>query len=168
MRTAPGLCATCGVEFVPSPRRRGRPDSRFCTATCRALWERAHGARGGAGAGGDGSDGGGTGGNGGGGGAGKAEVGDGAGAGAGARAGIGIGAGIGSGTAIGAGAGAGAGADAATPLPPLGTEHSCPHCGHQLTIVNFVLPSLDSTGDAGAGGARAEVPEQSSPERPTA
>ncbi|MFE2042885.1 hypothetical protein ACFXAZ_18570 [Streptomyces sp. NPDC059477] len=160
MPTAPGLCATCGVEFVPSPRRRGRPDSRFCTATCRTLWERAHGARGGSEAAGDGSDGAGTGGTGDGGGAGEARAG--ARAEAGSRAGIEIGAGFGSGSGI------GSGADCATPLPPLGTEHSCPHCGHQLTIVNFVLPSLDSTGDTGAGGACVEVPEQSSPERPTA
>ena len=36
---------------------------------------------------------------------------------------------------------------------------TCPHCGHQLTIVNFVLPGLDSTGavdaaDEGDVGSR--------------
>jgi hypothetical protein len=40
---------------------------------------------------------------------------------------------------------------ASAPLPPLGTEHSCPHCGHEFTVVSFVLPGLDSTGYTDAG-----------------
>ncbi|GAA3545865.1 hypothetical protein GCM10022295_29650 [Streptomyces osmaniensis] len=44
-----------------------------------------------------------------------------------------------------------------TPLPPLGTEAACPHCGHQLTIVNFVLPSLDSAADVDAPDADGDV-----------
>ncbi|MEV8433228.1 hypothetical protein [Streptomyces chartreusis] len=108
MGNTTSLCATCGVEFVPTARRRGRPDSRFCTAACRTLWERAHSAR----------------------------------------------------TASRPSTAESAPAEPLetvetvegdaglpTPLPPLGTEAACPHCGHQLTIVNFVLPSLDSAGD---------------------
>ncbi|GAA4823288.1 hypothetical protein [Streptomyces ziwulingensis] len=110
MAHATSPCATCGDEFVPAARRRGRPDSRFCTAACRALWERTHGSRISS--------------------AGPAEP---------------------------------VAADtvtvAATPLPPLGTEHSCPHCGHQLTIVNFVLPALDATGDLDTAGDE-EVPSR--------
>ncbi|GAA2460798.1 hypothetical protein [Streptomyces glaucus] len=124
MGNATSPCAMCGVEFVPEARRRGRPDSRFCTAACRALWERTHGTRivpgpstakpaGTAGT------------------TGPVETTE---------------------PVETAGPVGTAGADAGrpAPLPPLGTEHSCPHCGHQLTIVNFVLPSLDSAGDVDA------------------
>ncbi|MFG1664163.1 hypothetical protein [Streptomyces sp. Y7] len=97
MGNATSLCATCGVEFVPTARRRGRPDSRFCTATCRALWERADKTRTVSETSTDDGD-----------------------------------------------------TGRPTPLPPLGTEASCPHCGHHLTIVNFVLPSLDSAADTDA------------------
>ncbi|MFF4048494.1 hypothetical protein ACFYZ5_17700 [Streptomyces chartreusis] len=122
MGNTTSLCATCGVEFAPTARRRGRPDSRFCTAACRTLWERAHSTR----------------------------------------------------TASRPSTAESAPAEPVetvetvetvesdaplpTPLPPLGTEAACPHCGHQLTIVNFVLPSLDSAADVEApdddGGVR--------------
>ncbi|MFD0433137.1 hypothetical protein ACWEGX_41120 [Streptomyces chartreusis] len=108
MGNTTSLCATCGVEFVPTARRRGRPDSRFCTAACRTLWERAHSTH------------------------------------TASRPS----------TAQSAPAepveSAESDAGLPTPLPPLGTEAACPHCGHQLTIVNFVLPSLDSAGDVDA------------------
>lgn len=35
----------------------------------------------------------------------------------------------------------------ATPLPPLGTGHSCPHCGHRLTVINFLLDDDESAAD---------------------
>ncbi|WP_345016560.1 hypothetical protein [Streptomyces shaanxiensis] len=124
MSNATSLCATCGIELVPTPRRRDRPDSRFCTATCRALWERTHGTRIAPGPP-------------------TAEP-------------AGTGEAVEAVKVLGA---AGADAGHSVPLPPLGTEHSCPHCGHQLTIVNFVLPSLDSAGavdatDEGDVGSR--------------
>lgn len=137
MGNATSLCATCGVEFVPTARRRGRPDARFCTATCRALGERTRGTRMVPGPS-------------------TAET---AGAGEAVET-------IESVTSFEAvetlksvapterveqlerAEAVGADAGFPTPLPPLGTEHSCPHCGHEFTIVNFVQPSLDWTGEA--------------------
>ncbi|MFF3750429.1 hypothetical protein ACFYYH_08210 [Streptomyces sp. NPDC002018] len=142
MGNTTSLCATCGAEFVPTTRRRGRPDARFCTAACRALRERTHSTRIVPGPP-------------------TAEP-------AGAAEAVESVEAVESLEAVGSvekaepvewagpvemieAAGA-AGTDAArpTPLPPLGTEHSCPHCGHQFMIVNFVLPSLDSAGDVHA------------------
>ncbi|MEO3972432.1 hypothetical protein [Streptomyces sp. CAU 1734] len=142
MGNATSLCVTCGAEFVPATPRRGHPDTRFCTAACRALRERTHGPRiipGPASAGAacaaemvepdeavDPP-------------AGSLEV-------------------VGSVKmaepvelvrpveVIGADGTAGADAGRPAPLPPLGTEHCCPHCGHQFAIVNFVMKSLDSAG----------------------
>lgn len=129
MGNATSLCATCGVEFVPTARRRGRPDSRFCTATCRALGERTRGTQVLPGPP-------------------TVET---------ASAGEAVETvkvvksleavepleSVASAERVEA---VGADAGCPTPLPPLGTEHSCPHCGHEFTIVNFVQPSLDSTG----------------------
>ncbi|GAA3871504.1 hypothetical protein GCM10023084_25640 [Streptomyces lacrimifluminis] len=137
MGNATSLCATCGVEFVTTARRRGRPDARFCTAACRALGERTRGTH----------------------------MVPGPPAVVTTRANEAVET-IESVTsldavetlrsvapterveALGKVEAVGAGAVCPTPLPPLGTEHSCPHCGHEFTIVNFVQPSLDRTGDA--------------------
>ncbi|MFG2732976.1 hypothetical protein [Streptomyces canus] len=108
MGNATRLCAACGVEFIPAARRRGRTDPPFCTAGCRAVWERTRGTPSVPGPP-------------------SVE------------------------TVPPLEAVEVVESVASAPLPPLGTEHSCPHCGHDFTVVNFVLPSLDSTGDTDAG-----------------
>ncbi|MFD4526174.1 hypothetical protein ACFWP7_20050 [Streptomyces sp. NPDC058470] len=48
----------------------------------------------------------------------------------------------------------------ATQLTPLGTGHSCPHCGRHPTVVNFLLADHESTAEADTAYDRgtAELP----------
>ncbi|MFJ6393802.1 hypothetical protein ACIQJT_40195 [Streptomyces sp. NPDC091972] len=113
MGNAPRLCAACGVEFVPAARRRGCNGPPFCTAACRAVWERTHRTQSVPGPP-------------------PVET-------------------VPLLEAVEAVQSPDSAAAAPLPpLPPLGTQHSCPQCGHEFTVVNFVLPGLDSTGDTNA------------------